>query len=57
MDNDIHEIALFLTGREENGWNFTCAKKLRKGKWVLILEKKEDKKKVQEATNENTARA
>ena len=57
MDNDIHEIAMFLTGREENGWDFTYAKKLRKGKWVLVLEKKKDKKKSQEAKNEETTRA
>ena len=55
MDNDIHEIARFLTGREENGWDFTYAKKLREGKWILVLEKKKDKK-VQEAGDENTAR-
>ena len=57
MDNDIHEIAMFLTGREENGWDFTYAKKLRKGKWVLVLEKKKDKQKSQEAKNEETTRA
>ena len=49
MDNDIHEIACFLTGREENGWDFIYAKKLREGKWVLVIEKK----KVQEDKDES----
>ena len=57
MDNEIHEIACFLTGREENGWDFTYAKKLREGKWVLVVEKSNDNMKGQEAANEETTRA
>ena len=53
MDNDIHEIAMFLTGREENGWDFTYAKKLRKGKWVLVLEKNKNKKSQEVTENES----
>jgi hypothetical protein len=49
MDNDIHEIALFLTGQKKNGWTINRAKKLKEGKWILVLEKP----KSQEATNEN----
>ena len=49
MDNDIHEIARFLAGREDNGWDFTYAKKLRKGKWVFVVEK-DNKGQAQEVT-------
>lgn len=57
MDNDIHEIARFLTGREENGWDFTYAKKVRNGKWVLVVEKKSDKAEAPEATKDEKNRA
>lgn len=53
MDNEIHEIARFLTGREENGWDFTYAKKLRKGKWVLVVEKNDTEQNQEVTENES----
>lgn len=53
MDNEIHEIARFLTGREENGWDFTYAKKLCKGKWVLVVEKNDTEQNQEVTENES----